>query len=110
VTGVANGSFAANGNDKTAEVVGSFSVANTGNSTTYQASGLFGAGRVGTVNPNGNLERLRPITFSLEWRGKAQEGGGGSSDCGITWVQWMIGRGNCRKLPKIMAVSEKHNP
>ena len=62
VTGVANGSFAANGNDKTAGIIGNFSVANTGDRTFYQASGVFGAGRVGPVNPNGSVD-LQSGTF-----------------------------------------------
>ena len=62
VTGVANGSFAANGNDKTAGIIGNFYVANAGDRTFYQASGVFGAGRVGPVNPNGSVD-LQSGTF-----------------------------------------------
>ena len=62
VPGVANGSFAANGNDKTAGIIGNFFAANTGDSTFYQASGVFGAGRVGPVNPNGSVD-LQSGTF-----------------------------------------------
>ena len=39
-----------------------FFVANTGDSTFYQASGVFGAGRVGPVNPNGSVD-LQSGTF-----------------------------------------------
>jgi hypothetical protein len=56
VSGIANGSFAANGNDKTAGVIGNFSVATSGQNPYYQASGVFGAGRVGAVNGSGSLD------------------------------------------------------
>jgi hypothetical protein len=65
VTGVANGSFAANGNDKTAGVIGNFSVATSGDNPTYQASGVFGAGRVGDINANGSLDLPSRPGFSL---------------------------------------------
>ena len=51
----------ANGNDKTAGIISNFFVA-TGDSTFYQASGVFGAGRVGPVNPNGSVD-LQSATF-----------------------------------------------
>jgi hypothetical protein len=47
VSGLANGSFAANGNDKTAGVIGNFAVATDGQNPIYEASGVFGAGRTG---------------------------------------------------------------
>ena len=69
VYGIANGSFAANGTDKTAGVIGNFSVANFGDSTFYKASGVFGAGRVGPVNPSGSLPNLplppRPAALNV---------------------------------------------
>jgi hypothetical protein len=52
ISGVAAGSFAANGSDTTAGVTGNFAVGNN----YYKASGIFGAGRVGDVNPNGQLQ------------------------------------------------------
>ena len=57
IGGVAAGSFAANGADKTAGVTGNFAVGNS----YYKASGIFGAGRDGAVDPNGHLE-LPPAT------------------------------------------------
>ena len=58
VPGVANGSFAANGNDKTAGDYRYFLL----RIPVYQASGVFGAGRVGPVNPNGSVD-LQSGTF-----------------------------------------------
>jgi hypothetical protein len=54
VWGKAVGSFAANGSDKTAGVIGNWIAGNE----TYRATGIYGAGRDGPVNPNGNLPPL----------------------------------------------------
>jgi hypothetical protein len=56
VSGLANGSFVANGNDKTAGAIGNFAVATSGQNPIYQASGIFGAGRNGPVDAGGHLD------------------------------------------------------
>jgi hypothetical protein len=61
IDGGAVGSFAANGTDKTAGVIGNWGVGND----YYKASGIFGAGRVGAIDPNGRLEDLPPKSFAL---------------------------------------------
>ena len=63
VTGIANGSFAANGNDKTAGVIGNFAVASDSEDS-YRASGVFGAGRIGnTAGRINNLPQYTPISI-----------------------------------------------
>jgi hypothetical protein len=52
VEGGANGSFVAKGSDKTAGVIGNWFAGNE----YYKATGVFGAGRVGDINPNGQLD------------------------------------------------------
>jgi hypothetical protein len=51
VSGSATGSFAANGLDKAAGIIGNFNIGN-GN---YKAAGIFGAGRTGNIDPTGHL-------------------------------------------------------
>ena len=62
VQGSANGSFVANGSDKTAGVIGNWMAGNE----FYRASGVFGAGRVGDINPNGHLD-LPLNNFALSY-------------------------------------------
>jgi hypothetical protein len=56
IGGGANGSFVANGTDKTAGIIGNWGVGNE----SYRATGVFGAGRVGAVNPDGHLDLPEP--------------------------------------------------
>jgi len=61
VSGGANGSFVANGSDKTAGVIGNWFAGND----YYKATGVFGAGRIGPINPDGHLELPLPNNFAL---------------------------------------------
>jgi hypothetical protein len=56
VNGGAFGSFAANGADKTAGVIGNWGAGNED----YKAAGVFGAGRIAPVDPEGHLDNLPP--------------------------------------------------
>jgi hypothetical protein len=52
VSGSATGSFAANGTDTSASIIGNWTAGNNN----YKATGIFGAGRDGPINPNGHLD------------------------------------------------------
>jgi len=56
INGAANGAFVRSGADAAKGVIGNW---NAGNRV-YNATGIFGAGRNGAINPNGTLPNLRP--------------------------------------------------